>query len=183
MRRPIIALAAATLLLLAAGGCSGDRVEQSEGSVILSVTDFDGLPVRVSVNTLDLLQVEEVVISNIPKDPQGNTSALMDVEMQTYEVTYSRGDQGTRVPTSMVRRIFGVAPAGGDITYDNLVVMSAEQFLNPPLSDLLFAGGGIDTETGSPVILIEFTMRFFGRTLSGDSVATAPVRFDVEFVP
>jgi hypothetical protein len=61
--------------------------------------------------------------------------------------------------------------------------MRATQFNNPPLSDLLVSGGGIDTETGSQVISLEITMRFFGETITGDEVATAPIRFVVEFVP
>jgi hypothetical protein len=61
--------------------------------------------------------------------------------------------------------------------------MSAEQLLNPPLSDLLIENGGIDSETGSPIITLELRVRFFGRTISGQDVATAPIRFDVEFTP
>lgn len=169
--------------LLAIAGCSSDRVESEAGSVFLSVSDFDGLPIRASVNTSTLLQVDEIVIDNTPRDPNGAVSDLMNVEMRSYEVVYSRADSGTRVPSPLVRTIFGVAPVAGQITYDNLPVMSAEQLLNPPLSDLLIANGGVDTETGSQVITIEFRVRFFGRTISGDDVATAPIRFDVEFIP
>jgi len=184
MHRTIVPLLAAAALALAALGCAGDRVEDTEGSVILSVSDFDGLPVRVSVNGAgELLQMDQVTISNVPKDQNANTSPLQDVEMTTYEVVYERIDTGTRVPTPLVRRIFGVAPVGGDIVYDNLVIMGAEQLGNPPLSDLEIFNGGVDSETGSPVIAIGFRMRFFGRTIAGDQVATAPVRFDVEFVP
>jgi hypothetical protein len=61
--------------------------------------------------------------------------------------------------------------------------MGAEQFLNPPLEDLLFINGGVDSETGSQVIKLRFRLRFFGRTLTGDQVATEPASFDIEFVP
>ena len=37
----------------------------------------------------------------------------MNVEIVSYEVTYSRADRGTRVPTKFVRGLFGVVPAGG----------------------------------------------------------------------
>lgn len=181
MRRSISLLLAACVLL-ALGGCN-DRTDESEGSVLLSVSDFDGLPVRVSVNATTLLQIDEIVIDNILKDPNGSSSDLLNVEMRTYEVVYDRVDTGTRVPGPLVRSIFGVAPVGGQVTYNNLPIMTAEQLLNPPLSDLLIENGGIDTETGSPVITIQFRVRFFGRTITGDNVATAPIRFDVEFVP
>jgi len=181
MQRTIVALVLAAAVL-AVGGCNS-RTDKSAGSVILSVTDFDGLPTRASVNGSDLLTLDSIDIDNVAKDPNGTTSDLQNVEMRSYEVVYSRADTGTRVPTSLVRSIFGVAPVGGNVTYDNLPIMAAEQLRNPPLNDLLFENGGIDSETGSTVITITFTMRFFGRTLAGDDVATAPIRFDVEFVP
>jgi hypothetical protein len=151
--------------------------------VVLSITDFDGLPVRVGVNTNNVVQMDSVTIQNLPKNPNGDTSNLMNVEMTSYEVTYSRFDGGTRVPPPLVEGIFGVAPVNGTTVYDNLVIMGGEQFLNPPLEDLLFLNGGVDSETGSPVIKLRFRMRFFGRTLTGDQVATEPASFDIEFVP
>jgi hypothetical protein len=87
------------------------------------------------------------------------------------------------VPTPFVRSIFGVAPVDGIVEYDGLPIMGSEQFDNLPLTDLLFVNGGFDTETGNQFIILKFRIRFFGRTLTGDSVATAPIEFDVEFVP
>lgn len=181
---------AATLLALAVipavlAGCSA-RVDETEGGVILSVTDFDELPLIASVNALGfppVLQVGELTIENFPKDPNGNTSALMNVEMQSYEVVYTRTDSGTRTPTPFVRSMFGIIPVNGTATYENVPVMGSEQLTNPPLSDLLVRNGGIDTETGGRSIALELRITFFGRTLTGDNVATAPIRFDVEFVP
>lgn len=184
MNRSIAILAAVALSsMLVLGGCSSDRVERDAGTVFLSVSDFDGLPVRASVNAGSLLQVGQITIQNLPKNPNVGTSDLQNVEMRTYEVVYTRVDTGNRTPTPLVRTIFGLAPVGGTVVYDNLVVMGAEQLLNPPLSDLLIENGGIDSETGSPIITIELRIRFFGRTISGDDVATAPIRFEVEFTP
>ncbi len=168
--------------LLALSGCES-RTDRSEGGVILSVSDFDGLPVRVFVNDSSAVQVDTITIQNLPKDPNAGTSTLMNVEMTSYEVRYERVDAGTRVPPPLVEGIFGVAPVNGTTVYDNLVIMGAEQFLNPPLEDLLFINGGIDTETGSRVIKLRFRLRFFGRTLTGDAVSTQPATFDIEFVP
>jgi hypothetical protein len=184
IRRSVAALLALAAVLLGVAGCSS-RVDDSEGGVILSVSDFDGLPIRVNVNEAGfplLVTIDEITIENIPKDPSGTTSDLMNVEMQAYEVRYARPDSGTRLPDPIVEPIFGVAPVGGNVVYNNLAILKTQQFLLPPLSDLLVSGGGIDTETGSPVITLEFTIRFFGRTLTGDDVATAPIRFDVELI-
>jgi hypothetical protein len=177
---------AATLLCLLALvsvlGCES-RTDKSEGGVILSVSDFDGLPATVSVNLTDFLQIEQIEIQNIPKNPNAPSSDLENVEMRSYEVVYTRTDAGTRVPTPFVRSIFGVAPVDGIVEYDGLPIMGSEQFDNLPLTDLLFVNGGFDTETGNQFIILKFRIRFFGRTLTGDSVATAPIEFDVEFVP
>ena len=57
----------------------------------------------------------------------------------------------------------------------------AHQLTSPPLSDL--ADFGRDRETGSTVIPLDVTLRFFGRTLSGDDIASAPASFTIEVVP
>lgn len=186
-RRSAAALLALAVAFSGLAGCSsGERVDDTEGGVILSVTDFDELPSQVSVNALGfppLVTIGEITIENIPKDPNGNTSDLMNVEMQSYEVVYTRVDSGTRQPTPLVRSVFGVAPVGGQVVFENLPILGAEQLTNPPLEDLLVLNGGIDSETGGRTITLELRIRFFGRTLTGDDVATAPIRFDIEFVP
>ena len=182
--KKVTAILALTLAVLALSACESRTDSTDGGGVLLSISDFDGLPIRVFVNTAGaILQVEELVIQNIAKDPTGVVSDLMNVELESYEVVYTRGDQGTRVPPKLVVGLFGVAPVGGTASFNNMAVMEADQFLNEPLSDLLFANGGFDKETGEQVIVLNLTMRFFGRTLSGDAVQTAPATFTVEFIP
>lgn len=177
---------ATVVCLLAAVSLAGcdSRTDRSESGTILSITDFDGLPLRASVNDLGgILLLEEITLSAIPTDPGAPTSTLMDVEMRSYQVTYRRLDAGTVTPPPLVQNVFGVAPINGTIVYDNLVIMGAEQLTNPPLSNLLFENGGIDPETGEQFVRIRFEIRFFGRTLTGNSVASNVASFDVELVP
>ena len=180
------------LLLLALGlvvaGCESRTDRTDSGGVLLSVTDFDGLPVQASVNATitgsnGLITIDEIVIQNVPANPNGVVSELMNVEMDSYEITFTRADTGTRLPPPFVRDIFGVAPVGGTETYNNLPITSLEQLTTQPLSDLQFQNGGFDRETNSDTILLNFRLRFFGRTLSGDEVETAPIGFTIEFVP
>ncbi len=173
-------------LILAAGlaGCESRTDRTDGGGVLLSIADFDGLPIRVAVNQSgSLVQVEEIQVANVAKDPTGVTSSLMNVEITSYEVTYSRADAGTRVPPPLVGGLFGVAAVGSTFTVEGLHVMGIEQFERVPISDLFFVNGGFDKETGQTRILLNFHMRFFGRTLSGDAVQTAPASFTIEFVP
>jgi hypothetical protein len=167
------------LLVIALGGCRS-RTDRTEGSVILSVTDFDGLPVQVSV-TGGPYSIEEIIISNFAKDPTGTTSDLQSVELRAYEVRFTRRDTGTKVPPPLVNSIFGLIPVGGTITLNNLPFLTSDQLRNSPLLDL--ATTGTDKETGSEVIVLNVSMRFFGRTLAGDDVATDPASFTIEVSP
>lgn len=180
----LITLSILAIITLALGACESRTDKTDGGGVLLSVSDFDGLPLRVSVNQSGaLLQVGEFVVENVPKNPSAGVSDLMNVEMRSFEVTYTRADQGTRIPQPYTNGLFGVAPVNGTFTVENLDVMGAEQFLNVPLSDLAFQNGGFDKETGSAIVRLNLSIRFFGRTLSGDAVQTAPATFTVEFIP
>lgn len=180
-------LLALGLIALGVSGCASNRIEEDKNTVILSITDFDGLPIQVSVNqaALDggLVQVGEITVSNFPKDPRGATSDLMSVEIDSFEIIYSRADTGTRVPSPRVRTIFGLVPINGSTDLEGLEVVGPEQLFNPPLSDLLLQNGGVDQETGSQLIRLNLQMRFFGKTLAGDSVVSGPDSFTLEFVP
>jgi hypothetical protein len=182
MRKTMRTISISMLVLCAVLlGCN-QRTDRDAGSVILTVTAFDGLPIRVALNSMDLVQVEELTLANIPKDPNGITSDLQNIELQTYEVTFTRADTGSRTPPARVNGIFGNVPVNGEDTIMNLDVMGIDQLANPPLSDLLFQNGGFDTETGSAVIQLNVNLRFFGRTLSGDNISSNTVSWLIEFV-
>jgi hypothetical protein len=167
------------VMVAALGGCRS-RTDLSEGTVLLSVSDFDELPVRVSV-TGGPYDIGEVVVRNIAKSPSGTTSDLQNVELRAYEVRYTRRDTGRTVPPAMVQSIFGLIDVGGATTLNNLPFLTDNQLRNSPLLDL--ATTGTDKETGSEVIVLNVSLRFFGRTLAGDDVATDPASFTIEVVP
>ena len=178
MKRTVSLLSLA-VLVLALGSCRS-RTDRSEGSVLLSVTDFDGLPLSVST-TAGPTSIGEITLQNFAKDPNGTVSDLQSIELRSYEVRFSRRDTGTRVPPPMVKSIFSLVPVNGTATITNLPFLTADQLFNPPLSDLATAGA--DKETGSQVIVLNVTMRFFGRTIAGDDIASDPASFTVEVVP
>ena len=176
------------LALLALLGCDSRLETVDGGGVTLSVSDFDGLPTQIGVNstvalgglvTIESLTIESIIKSQNPTSP---SSSLMNVEMQSYEVTYSRGDGGTRVPPPLTQSIFGSVTAGGTIDYDGLPFLTLNQFDAQPLSDFLVENGGFDSETGRTNVTLTVTMRFFGRSVSGEAVDTAPISFSVVFV-
>ena len=179
MKRSMTLFVAMILVVFSLGGCRS-RTDRTEGTVLLSVSDFDELPIRVSVLG-GPYDIGEVVIRNIAKDPTGVTSDLMNVELRSYEVTYTRRDTGKKVPPALVQSIFGLIDVGASTTINNLPFLTDNQLRNSPLLDL--ATKGTDQETGSEVIVLNVTMRFFGRTLAGDNVATDPASFTIEVVP
>lgn len=172
-----LALAFAALALTA---CESRTDKTDGGGVLLSVSDFDGLPNFVSASSGAAI-IESLTIQNIAKKPGGTTSELMNVELQSYEVIYTRADTGTRTPPKLIEYAFGVVPVNGTMQLNNPVFMRPDQFNSQPIKDL--ADYGIDRETNSQVIRLTVTMRFFGRTLSGDPVDSAPASFSIDVIP
>jgi hypothetical protein len=171
-----IQLLSLMVLVIAFGGCN-ERTDRQEGSVILSVTDFTGLPTRVSA-TQGPFNIGGITVASIPKAPGSTGSNFQIVELRSYEVRYTRRDTGTRVPPPTVQAVFGTISAGSSQIFNNLGFLFSDQVLNQPLRDL--RDFGVDRETGSAVVVLDVSIRFFGRTLSGDDVATEPARFTIE---
>ncbi len=197
MRNKLVLTLLATALVVSTTGCPTRTDGTDTGGVILIVSDYDGLPTGIVVNCRTgerpitqcdedtygsfRMQIDELTLENIVADPSGASSRLMDVEIDRYQIGFRRIDEGTRVPPTQFRNFGGVVPANGTDTYSNLPILTSEGFTNQPLNDLRFLFGGVDSETGSETMLIEFELIFFGRTLSGDEVQTSPFNFTVEF--
>jgi hypothetical protein len=170
-----------TLVLIAAlAGCR-ERTDRREGTVLLSITDFDGVPISVSASGSSIVTMEEITVRNIPKDPTGTTSDLQSIELRSYEIRFVRRDTGTKVPPPVVQGWFGLVPVGGTTVLNNVTLFTSDQMLNPPILDL--ARNGVDSQTGSAVIVLDCYMRFFGRTLSGDDITSDAARFTIEIRP
>ena len=179
--KPLTRLLLVLLLLLPSLACSEEIEETDTGGVFLELSLGDTFPFRVPVNGNDTLQLD-FEIQSIVQNPARPTSSLMNVQVESLQVTFQRIDGGTRVPPPFFRHLTGVVPVGGSLDYF-LTVMTQEQFRNPPLSDLLFENGGFDKETGDPNIQMSLTFVFFGRTIGGEEVATPPRSHTFEFVP
>jgi hypothetical protein len=177
-RAVLILLLAAALI---ASSCNS-RAERTDGTVLLEITSVSGVPVSVPLSSSSSFQITTVQLANVLKDPSATVgSNFQDIELRSYEVTYRRRDTGTRVPPPISARIFGTVPAGSIATLSNLSFLTNDQLLSPPLSDL--SKFGRDTETGSAIIVMDVSIRIFGRTISGDDVASQTVTFTIEVTP
>jgi hypothetical protein len=172
-------LAPLALLVLAGLSCIA-RTERTDGSVLLTVSNSNLLPVEISVANVPT-QLSSITLRSVAKDPSGTTSSLQDIQLRSYEVRYSRRDTGTRLPQPLVESLFGNLAVNGTIVFQNLPFLRTAQLASPPLSDLV--NFGTDQQTGSRVIPLRITLRFFGRTLSGTDIVSDSVSFDVEVVP
>ncbi len=177
-----VKLLALTLVAVVGLGCESRTDKVDAGGVILSVTDFDGLPISISASgSFPLVQVETITVTNVTRNNSQPTSDLMNVEIHSYEVSFTREDTGTRVPPVLVNHIFGIAPANGTFTLDGGPILRTDQFNHAPIKDLIDYGR--DTETNTQVVRLKVAIQFFGRTLSGDPVASAPAYFTLEVFP
>ena len=91
MKRMIKTLAL-TCAALAFVGCESRTDKVDGGGVLLSLSDFDGLPVmrQRQRGLLRRRRSTEMTLQNVVKNPSGTTSDLMNVEIQSYEVIYTR---------------------------------------------------------------------------------------------
>lgn len=177
----LVRLLLAVLLLGSLAACD-DAPDEADGGVLL-VVEFTDAPARVGVNDQDVVTLETLDIDSVTVNPEAGTSDLMDVLLDTMEVTYTRADTGTRTPVPYVIELLGTVPVGGTLTYSGIPVLSRDQMRSPPLSDLLFENGGVDSETGKSSIRLNVQVRVFGRTVGGSEVASAPRAQTIEFVP
>jgi len=181
----------ASLLLLLTlpfvGLACDERTEETDSGGVLLEVDFGTvLPLRASVNDVvgnngSLVQVEAVTFTSIVANPNAVASDLMNIELESFEVVFQRVDGGTRLPPPYVVKLLATIPAGGSFTINDLELMSFDQLNNPPLSDLLFANGGFDKETGLTFIRMNLFIRAFGRTLGGRRVESVPRPHTMEF--
>ena len=199
MRRALTCLTLVTASFFLVS-CEGRTDKTDGGGVLLSITSAESTFIVASMSSIALtgfdsedcigggfLCVGNLQIANIVKpvanSQNAGTSSLQTVELDSYEVTFTRGDSGTRLPAPLVRKEFLSIAPGGTGTIERVMIFEHEQVENEPLTDLLLDNGGRDRETDEEFIILNVSIRFFGRTLSGDRVESAPALFTLRVTP
>jgi hypothetical protein len=176
----------ATLAVALTGllGCQSRTDRTDGGGVLLSVSQLSMPPTqfvlpKTPTPGMVLPTVASVTIQNLVKDPTPtSTSMLENVELNEYEVIYTRADSGTRVPPPLIENFGGVVPVNGTLLISNLNILANNQVDTLPISDI--AQYGVDRETNSTIIVLNVSIVFFGKTLSGQAVQTTPSGFTME---
>jgi hypothetical protein len=158
-------------LALAMAGCSADYVEGDRSTVLLTIQSINGgapvlSDVRGSGEDPDTIvncetQVEVTVRT---KNPNVTATAVQDVRLTRYEVSYRRSDgrgvQGVDVPYTISGNMTVLAPAGGELIFPVDLVRHAAKIV-PPLSNI----------TGLQIVTMFADVTLNGATVSGSDVA------------
>jgi hypothetical protein len=179
-KRALIALA--LVALAAAPACTNDEAE-TEAPVFVTV-DLDLQPLAVSASsglpiTIQTMTLESRLKNPSATDPQG----FADTQINTYVVTYSRRDGGTRIPPAETFSAAILLPANGTATLQGFPIMAASSLQRSPFDQLLPFNGGFDRETGLPEIHLFYSITFFGTTASGHRVRSETATGDVFVLP
>jgi len=176
----------ALLLTLAAAlpfvaGCTNKQGE-TESPVYLTTNLVTGTPQALTFNvaTGAPLQLSSMVVTSHAKsssvtDPQG----FQTVQLTSYVVHFTRLDGGTKVPADETFAVGGTIPLNGSITLSNYPVITPTAAQQSPFDQLFPFNGGIDQETGQPLIHLGITVTFYGETVAGTRVSSSPATIDI----
>ena len=154
-------------LALAMAGCSAAYVENDQSSVLLTIRSInDGAPVisdvRGAGDNPDTIVncLTQVTVATSMKNPNVTATAVQDVRVTRYEVSYRRSDgrgvQGVDVPYTISGNMTVTVPAAGETTFSVDLVRHQAKLL-PPLSNI----------TGLQLVTMFADVTLNGATIAG----------------
>jgi len=183
-------IAGCLLLVLVAASCNDINKQKAPVSLVVSNTqdlhhiDLAGDPTG-STNCqkgIGTVKLSNVAIQPPLSNPNPNVSQadLNQIKGDRYQVSYFRADGGHLVPAPFVRSTSLILAEGGESTGTSFVVFDPNALNQAPFAALLPQNGGVDPETGKPIITMDVIMTFFGETLAGERVS-GNTRFTLDF--
>ena len=174
-------VATVALAVVALPGCSTNTQGDSASPVFL-VGNFTLLPLTVNVASNAPVQFATTVLSSRLKNPNVSSLQFLDVQIDGYNVVWSRLDGGTKASPTQTFGGNVIVPPNGSSTLTNYPYMSAGNLILPPLDQLFPFNGGIDKETGRAEIRQVGKVTWYGHTLSGQPVKSDVATFDLIFI-
>jgi hypothetical protein len=162
---------AAAALALALAGCSAAYVEGDRSTVLLVIESInEGAPIISDVrgagdNPDTIINcLAKVTVSVRTKNPSQTATAVQDVRLTRYEVSYRRSDgrgvQGVDVPYTISGNMTVTVAAGDSATFPVDLVRHQAKLL-PPLSNI----------TGLQLVTMFADVTLNGATISGSNVS------------
>ena len=171
--------ALAVAAALALSGCSAAYVENSEAPVLLQIKSINGgaqldSDVRngefssfICENEVDV----EVKVEN--KNPNGPAAPSSAVQLESYDIRYTRSDgrgtEGVDVPYRITGNLALIVELGEDVTFP-LEVVRRQAKLDPPLTNI----------SQTTILTVSAQVTLYGKTLSEKRVSTS-ARFQIDF--
>ena len=178
-RKRVAIVAAAGILLLAAGSCNDINRQSSPISLIVTNTqllhqiDLAGDPVGSTKCQGDIATVQLLALQIQPSasNPLLTPADLNQVKIDRYRVSYVRADGGHLVPAPFVRSISSLINVGSSSSATGFQAFDPNALNQAPFAALLPQNGGRDPETGRSVVTMDLILEVFGSTLAGERVA------------
>lgn len=188
--KKVALVATSVMLMLVAGSCNDINKQEAPVSLVASNTqvlhkiDLAGDPTG-STNCqqgIGTVHLQNVLVQSALSNPNTNVSAadLNQIKVDRYQVSYFRADGGHLVPSPFVRSTSLLLPTNGSSDETSFVVFDPNSLNQAPFAALLPQNGGVDPETGKPIITMDVIMTFFGETLAGSRVS-GNTRFTLDF--
>ena len=176
---PVFVTLALALVVWSCGGSS--TLDNDQATVFLTVDVEEYNPeIDLCLQSTDIA-ISGMEITSETKDPQGASSANMDVNLKRWVITPYRTDGGSTASPEWTYDTMVYVPAGGSADLENYRIYPFENLGLVPLAHLLPENGGFDPETGNSNIRQSFELQIFGQTVSGKNVATVPISIAFNF--
>jgi hypothetical protein len=175
---PALTLGAVLALL---PGCSTNTKGDDAAPVFLT-GEFNLLPLEKLLVDATPMQFKTTTLHNTLKTTGVASLTFLDVQIDGYQVRWSRVDGGKTASATQYFPGDGIVPANGQTTLTDYPYMSADALLRPPLDQLYPFNGGIDRETGRTEIRQAGHVTWFGHTYSGQSIQSSEATFGMIFI-
>jgi hypothetical protein len=179
--KKVALVATSALLMLVAGSCNDINKQEAPVSLVVSsdqklhLIDLAGDPPGSTKcqGDLALIHLANVTVQPGLSNPNPNVSGadLNQIKVDRYEVSYTRTDGGHLVPAPFVRSTSVVIGANSSSDGSSFLAFDPNAINQAPFAALLPQNGGVDPETGKPIIGLDVTTTFFGQTLAGSRVS------------
>ena len=164
-------------------GCGTD-VGDTAANVILNIDSIqlDSSPWGDVLSSSNIILDDTITITfsaflkaPLTIDPNTVAPELQNVNLERYEVTFTRTDGGTAVPPGFTQGIIGTVRLTGlgveevkQFSLFGLVLVPSTIKAQPPISFLISPGS--EPVTNFTNIQVNARIQFFGRTITGDPV-------------